>query len=438
VASLDTLPRTVQNPAQLPPKPEHPSLIRTNLHLLAWIQKKTEQSLRLCTTWGLCWTSSCENSYSQHIRSSKSSLTHSFPDIWHPSGYGLEVPHGFQIFWLFHWFCVCSDSASSSIWNSAYQTPTHQWNFQFHHLTGTRLANLFSYWGIPEFDFLHHSVGPELHDCTRIPLAHPLQSLDWLGIGQHLFRQPSQHESKSSPSVKTLPSLAPLPKLPDPVPDILKYSPPVEARKPLRLTLINAAAYSRTSKLEGSNCFQLWISLLEFMGHSTTTSETKVDMSTIPEDYHNFTDIFSKSKASKLADYRPYDLKTTLDEGTSLPYGPINSLSQEELATLHKFIDENLATGLIHPSHSPHGAPVLFIQEKDSSLWLCVDFWGLNQISKKDRYPLPLISDLLDAPWKARVYTRSISGMHTTLYRFHLETNGRLHSKPTMVHSSGW
>jgi len=102
--------------------------------------------------------------------------------------------------------------------------------------------------------------------------------------------------------------------------------------------------------------------------HSTTTSETKVDTNTVSEDYHDFTDVFSKSKASKLADHQPYDLKITLDEGTSPPYGPIYSLSQEELATLHKFLDENLATGLIHPSHSPHGALVLFIWKKDGSL----------------------------------------------------------------------
>jgi len=105
-----------------------------------------------------------------------------------------------------------------------------------------------------------------------------------------------------------------------------------------------------------------------------TTSETKVNMSTIPEDYHDFTDVFSKSKASKLADDRPYDLKITLDEGTTPLYSPIYSLSQEELAALRKFIDENLATGLIRPSRSPHGELVLFIQKKDGSLRLCIDF----------------------------------------------------------------
>jgi len=193
-------------------------------------------------------------------------------------------------------------------------------------------------------------------------------------LGSIFFWQLLQHESKSSPSVKTLPSSATLLKLLDPVPDILKPILLVNPQKPLRVTLINAAAYSCASKLEGSNCFQLRISLPEVTGHSTTTSEIKVDMSTIPEDYHDFTDRFSKSKASKLAEHQPYDLKITLDKGTSLSYGLIYSLSQEELAALRKFIDENLGTGLIHPSHSPHGAPVLFIQKKDSSLRLCVNF----------------------------------------------------------------
>jgi len=55
---------------------------------------------------------------------------------------------------------------------------------------------------------------------------------------------------------------------------------------------------------------------------------------------------------------------------------------------------------------SSHGAPVLFVKKKDSSLQLCVDFRRLNKITKKDRYPLPLISDLLDSPRKAHIYTK--------------------------------
>ena len=49
---------------------------------------------------------------------------------------------------------------------------------------------------------------------------------------------------------------------------------------------------------------------------------------------------------------------------------------------------------------------MLFIWKKDGSLRLCCDFQGINWVSKKDRYPLPLINDLLDAPHKARICTK--------------------------------
>ena len=62
--------------------------------------------------------------------------------------------------------------------------------------------------------------------------------------------------------------------------------------------------------------------------------------------------------------------------------------------------------GFICPTSSSHAAPVLFVKKKDGSLQLCVDYRGLNKISKKDRYPLPLISDLLNSPSRAKVYTK--------------------------------
>ena len=81
-------------------------------------------------------------------------------------------------------------------------------------------------------------------------------------------------------------------------------------------------------------------------------------------------------------------------------------LSQSEVSALHEFIDEHLAMGFIRPSNSLFGAPVLFIKKKDGSLWLCVDFQRLNSITRKDKYPLPLVSDLLTAPAKAKFFTK--------------------------------
>ena len=88
------------------------------------------------------------------------------------------------------------------------------------------------------------------------------------------------------------------------------------------------------------------------------------------------------------------------------PQPPIYSLLNSELGTLCEFIDEHLNIGFIQLSCSSHGTPILFVKKKDGSLQLCVDFQSLNKVTKKDCYPLPLITDLLDAPRKARIYSK--------------------------------
>ena len=128
-----------------------------------------------------------------------------------------------------------------------------------------------------------------------------------------------------------------------------------------------------------------------------STPET-TDLSRVPLDYHDFTDM--------LAPHHEHDLKINLEDGTSLPLGATYSLSSSELNSLCEFLDENLTMGFIHPSSSAHAAPVLFVHKKDGSLRLCVNFQGLNKITKKDRCPLPLISNLLDTPSYTKVYTK--------------------------------
>jgi len=65
-----------------------------------------------------------------------------------------------------------------------------------------------------------------------------------------------------------------------------------------------------------------------------------------------------------------------------------------------------LGKGFIRSSQSPAGAPVLFAKKKDGTLQLCVDFRNLNKITKKDHYPIPLITNLLDQLGSAKVYTK--------------------------------
>jgi len=144
---------------------------------------------------------------------------------------------------------------------------------------------------------------------------------------------------------------------------------------------------------------------LDIQANSAKLAETP-DLSNVPFEYHKFANVFSKTKAEVLPSHHPYDLKINLEEGAQPPVGPIYFLSASEQEALKEFIEENLNTGFIRPTSSLHGAPVLFVKKKDGSLRLCVDFRGLNHISKKDHYPLLLISNLLDLPRKAWVYSK--------------------------------
>ena len=172
-----------------------------------------------------------------------------------------------------------------------------------------------------------------------------------------------------------------------------------------RISFLSAAEFVRAQVSPGVQSFTLTISDPAVYGKATSVADDVPDLSHVPREYHDFADVFNKRKADTLPSHRPYDLKIDLEDGASPPIGPMYSLSQSELATLREFIDEHLRIGFIRPSKSPHGAPVLFIKKKDGSLRLCVDFRGLNKISKKDRYPLPMINDLLATAGKARIYT---------------------------------
>jgi len=150
-------------------------------------------------------------------------------------------------------------------------------------------------------------------------------------------------------------------------------------------------ALLQASRLSGLKAFSLQFRST-IQAKSTTISE-KINLSAIPEEYHEYANVFSKSKAETLAPHHPYDLQIDLEKDSHPPVGTIYSLSKFKQEALKEFINENLTNGFICSTSSPHGAPVLFMKKKDGSLRLCIDFRGLNKITKKDRYPLPLISD---------------------------------------------
>jgi hypothetical protein len=81
-------------------------------------------------------------------------------------------------------------------------------------------------------------------------------------------------------------------------------------------------------------------------------------------------------------------------------------MSVEELKELKKQLTELQESGYIRLSSSPWGAPVLFVQKKDGSQRMCVDYRSLNDVTIKNKYPLPHIEDLFDRMRGVRVFSK--------------------------------
>ncbi|KAI2646957.1 Transposon Tf2-9 polyprotein [Labeo rohita] len=155
----------------------------------------------------------------------------------------------------------------------------------------------------------------------------------------------------------------------------------------------------------GATCQELC--LRAQVGTCSGESEASdINLEEVPVPYRDLAEVFSKRSAAQLPPHRRYDLAIDLVPGAVPPRGHLYSL----FATEHQAMEENVAEGLragtIRPSSSPAAAGFFFVKKKDGGLRPCVDYRGLNQITIKNRHPLPLTNTALDALSGARFFTK--------------------------------
>jgi transposase InsO family protein/predicted aspartyl protease len=132
----------------------------------------------------------------------------------------------------------------------------------------------------------------------------------------------------------------------------------------------------------------------------------------LPPQYHEFLEVFNRQHADQLPPRRPgvdhaiEVLKDDQGREKELPWGPLYNMSREELIVLRKTLMELLDKNFIRASNSPASAPVLFVKKPGGGVRFCVDYRKLNEITRKDRYPLPLITETLRQLSQAKWFTK--------------------------------
>jgi len=132
----------------------------------------------------------------------------------------------------------------------------------------------------------------------------------------------------------------------------------------------------------------------------------------LPDWCLDFLDLFDPEQAEQLPPLRGpgadhhIELEKVDGKTPTVPWGPLYNMSRDELLVLRKTLTDLLDKGFIRVSNSPAAAPVLFVRKAGGGLRFCVDYRGLNKLTRKDRYPLPLIYETLRNLSQARWFTK--------------------------------
>ena len=212
---------------------------------------------------------------------------------------------------------------------------------------------------------------------------------------------------------------------------LLTYKDACELRKKerssrdLKLDLfeISAIAYHMISKRKDHQSFSTTLdeldSLITYSYENQASNITIGEIDYLPDEalvdqclqqwpqYADFKDVFNKRASDQLPPLRPLvDHKIELTQENNLSHSPLYRMSTEELLAVKEYLVDNLHKGFIVPSSAPFASPVLFVAKPGGGLRFCIDYRKLNNLTRKDQHPLPLIDETLARISNAKIFTK--------------------------------
>jgi len=116
--------------------------------------------------------------------------------------------------------------------------------------------------------------------------------------------------------------------------------------------------------------------------------------------------VFGKVESERMPTRKVWDHAIDLKETFKPRKGRIYPLSKNEREKVQNFVEDQLRKGYIRPSKSPQTSPVFFVDKKDRSKQMIIDYRNLNNQTVKNNYPLLLITDLIDSMGSKQVFTK--------------------------------
>jgi len=120
-----------------------------------------------------------------------------------------------------------------------------------------------------------------------------------------------------------------------------------------------------------------------------------------------FADVFPEKLPDGLPPKRGVEHRIEIKPGARLPPSrPLRHQSSKDLAVFEQYTRELIASGRLRVSNSPFGAMALIVRKPGKPDRVVVDYRGLNEITVKNKYPLPLMDELFDRVWGAKYFTK--------------------------------